>query len=31
MFHYYKVVEIWHREEAETGAFSGCVRVEIDD
>lgn len=30
-FDYYKVVEIWHREEGETSAFSGCVRVEIDD
>lgn len=30
-FEYYKVVEIRHREEAETGIFRACVRVEIDD
>lgn len=30
-FNYYKVVEIWHREEGETGTFRSCVRVEIDD
>lgn len=30
-FNYYKVVEIWHREDDETGIFSACVRVEIDD
>jgi hypothetical protein len=30
-FDYYKVVEVWHREEGETGVFSACVRVEIDD
>ena len=30
-FNYYKVVEIWHREEGETGIFRSCLRVEIDD
>lgn len=30
-FHYYKVVEVWHREEGETGVFQTCMRVEIDD
>jgi hypothetical protein len=30
-FNYYKVVEIWHREEGESGVFRACVRVEIDD
>jgi hypothetical protein len=30
-FDYYKVVEVWHREEGETGTFRACVRVEIDD
>lgn len=30
-FNYYNVVEIWHREEEETGVFRACIRVEIDD
>jgi hypothetical protein len=30
-FEYYKVVEVWHREEGETGTFRACVRVELDD
>ena len=30
-FDYYKVVEIWHREEGQTGVFRACVRVELDD
>ena len=30
-FNYYKVVEVWHREEGETGVFQACMRVEIDD
>ena len=30
-FNYYKVVEIWHREDGETSIFQACVRVEIDD
>lgn len=30
-FNYYNVVEIWHREEGETGIFRACVRVELDD
>lgn len=30
-FSYYDVVEIWHREDGETGIFRACVRVELDD
>lgn len=30
-FNYYNVVEVWYREESETGIFRACVRVEIDD
>jgi len=30
-FNYYNVVEIWHREEGETGIFHACVRVKIND
>ncbi len=30
-FEYYEVVEIWHRDEGETGAFRACIRVEIID
>jgi hypothetical protein len=30
-FNYYNVVEVWYREEGETGVFRTCVRVEIDD
>jgi hypothetical protein len=30
-FNYYNVVEVWHREEGETGIFRACVRVRIDD
>jgi hypothetical protein len=30
-FSYYNVVEIWHREDAETGNFQACMRVELDD
>lgn len=30
-FDYYKVVEIWHREEDDTGIFRSCVRVELED
>lgn len=30
-FNYYRVVEIWYREEGETGVFQTCVRVKIDD
>lgn len=30
-FSYYHVVEIWHREEGETGVFHACARVQIDD
>jgi hypothetical protein len=30
-FSYYTVVEVWHREEGDTGVFRACVRVQIDD
>ncbi len=30
-FSYYKVVQIWHREEGETGNFQTCMQVEIID
>lgn len=30
-FDYYNVVDIWHREESNTGTFRACVRVDIDD
>lgn len=30
-FGYYHVVEVWHREESETGRFAACVRVQLDD
>jgi hypothetical protein len=30
-FNYYKVVEVWHREDGQTGTFQSCVRVQIDD
>jgi hypothetical protein len=30
-FDYYTVVEIWHREEGQTGTFRACIRVELDD
>ncbi|CCA91805.1 MULTISPECIES: hypothetical protein [unclassified Novosphingobium] len=30
-FNYYSVVEIWHREEGDTGIFQACMRLEIDD
>lgn len=30
-FRYYKVVEIWHRQGTEGGAFRACIRLEEDD
>lgn len=30
-FEYYKVVEVWHRQEAKHGKFSLCVRATLDD
>jgi len=30
-FSYYNVMEVWFREEEETGLFRACVRVELDD
>ena len=30
-FNYYNVIEIWHREEGESGIFKACMRVKIDD
>lgn len=30
-FDYYKVVDVWYREEGDSGAFQACVRVEVDD
>lgn len=30
-FRYYNVVEVWHRQDGERGAFRPCVRVEVDD
>jgi len=30
-FEYYHVVEVWHREEGETGVFHPCMRVIADD
>lgn len=30
-FNYYKVVEVWHREEGGGGIFQTCMRVVLDD
>lgn len=30
-FRYYNVMEVWHRQDGETGAFQACIRVELDD
>lgn len=30
-FVYYNVVEVWHRQDNEAGAFRACIRVEQDD
>lgn len=30
-FQYYNVVEVWHREDRETGLFTPCMRVQRED
>ena len=30
-FVHYNVVEVWHRQDNEAGAFPACIRVEIND
>jgi hypothetical protein len=30
-FVHYNVVEIWHRQDAEEGAFRACIRLEVND
>jgi len=30
-FRYYKVVEVWHRQDAPQGTFRACLRVTLDD
>ena len=30
-FRYYKVVEIWHRQDKEGVSFRACIRLEEDD
>lgn len=30
-FEYYKVVEVWHRQNGVGGIFQTCLRVELDD
>lgn len=30
-FHYYEVIDVWHREEPETGRFQTCLAVKIVD
>jgi len=30
-FEYYHVVQVWHREEGDTGVFQACMRVLDDD
>ena len=30
-FQYFNVVEVWHREHSETGRFTACVRVQLED
>jgi len=30
-FEYLKVVEVWHRQQSDTGRFAPCVRVQRDD
>jgi hypothetical protein len=30
-FEYYRVVEIWHRQQGKGGSFRACVRVELED
>ncbi|MFC0685070.1 hypothetical protein [Novosphingobium clariflavum] len=30
-FGYYHVVEIWHREEGDSGIYQACIQVELRD
>ncbi|WP_232493501.1 hypothetical protein [Novosphingobium kaempferiae] len=30
-FAYYEVVEIWHREDADSGTFRACLAVKLND
>ncbi len=30
-FQYYKIVELWHRQDTANGPFRACVRVTLDD
>lgn len=30
-FVHYNVVEIWHRQDTEGGAFRACIRLEVSD
>ncbi|EZP84418.1 hypothetical protein QUC32_14035 [Novosphingobium resinovorum] len=30
-FHYYEVIDVWHREEPEAGRFQPCLAVKIID
>jgi len=30
-FVHYNVVEVWHRQDNQAGAFRACIRVEIND
>ena len=30
-FEHYNVVEIWHRQDIEGGAFRACIRLELND
>ena len=30
-FGYYTVIEVWHRERADSGVFRPCIQVELRD
>lgn len=30
-FRHYEVMEVWHRQEGEGGAFRACIRVVLND
>ena len=30
-FDYLRVIEVWHREDLETGSFRACVAVRLED
>ena len=30
-FQYYNIIKIWHRQDAEDGAFRACLLVTLDD